>query len=620
VTVSDPGRDYLERARTLAPTIAGLADRIEAERRLPAPLADALHEAGLFRMLLPRSLGGAELDPPTFAQVMEEIAKADASTAWVLGQTAGCSMISAYLDHEAAARVFGPPRSVLAWGAGPQGHAVAVDGGYRLTGSWAFASGLHEATWLGAHAPIVGADDTPHRHPDGPPVVRTLLFPIAAATVSDVWNVLGLRGTGSDSYAVKDVFVPRAYTAARDEVSERRETGPLYCFPSGSLYASGFACVSLGIARSLLDAVVALAREKTARGHKHTLRENAVTQSLIAQSDARLNAARTYVLATLHEIRAEAGRTGTSRLASACASGRRRRTPVTRGARSAPSPTTPRAPTRSSPAGRGSGGCAIFMPSRSRCRAATIISRMSGGSCSASILTRRFSKSDVSPGGAMDLDEAMRTTFAAREFSSDPLPDATLAEILDRARFAPSGGNRQGWKVIVVREPATRQAIAKLTEFGAKRYVAQQKNGENPWNTIDPPRVDAATIERTEPLPRLIEPVLKAPVILVICVDLKVVASTEQNLQRVGVISGASIYPFAWSILLAARARGFGGTITTLAVAQEPELKKLLGLPHHVAVAAVMPLGRPVKQLTKLTRKPVSEFAMRERWGGPPLG
>jgi alkylation response protein AidB-like acyl-CoA dehydrogenase len=155
------------------------------------------------------------------------------------------------------------------------------------------------------------ADDTPHRHPDGSPVVRTLLFPIAAATVSDVWNVLGLRGTGSDSYAVTDLFVPRAYTAARDEVSERRETGPLYCFPSGSLYASGFACVSLGIARSLLDAVVALAREKTARGHKRTLRENAVTQSLIAQADARLNAARTYVLATLHEILGEAGGTGT---------------------------------------------------------------------------------------------------------------------------------------------------------------------------------------------------------------------------------------------------------------------------------------------------------------------
>src|SRR5256886_4769220 len=193
----------------------------------------------------------------------------------------------------------------------------------------------------------------------------------------------------------------------------------------------------------------------------------------------------------------------------------------------------------------------------------------------------------------MDLDEAMRTTFSAREFTADPLPDATLVEILDRARFAPSGGNRQGWKVIVVRARATREALAKLTEPAAKRYVAQQKNGENPWNTIDPPRVDAATIERTEPLFRLIEPVLKAPVVLVICVDLKVVASTDQHLDRVGVISGASTYPFARNILLPAPPRGFGGTLTTLGVAQEPKDQEMLRLPRPHAVVAVMPLGRP---------------------------
>src|SRR5262249_791953 len=123
------------------------------------------------------------------------------------------------------------------------------------------------------------------------------------------------------------------------------------------------------------------------------------------------------------------------------------------------------------------------------------------------------SRSDVSlRGDAMDLDEALRTTFSCRDFTADPLPDAVLTEILERARFAPSGGNRQGWKVIVVRDASTRAKLAKLTEFGAKRYIAQQKNGENPWTTIDPPRVDAATIERSEPMPRLIEPVLKAPV------------------------------------------------------------------------------------------------------------
>ena len=219
----------------------------------------------------------------------------------------------------------------------------------------------------------------------------------------------------------------------------------------------------------------------------------------------------------------------------------------------------------------------------------------------------------------MDLFEAIGTTFAARDFTDDPLPDATLTQILERARFAPSGGNRQGWHVIVVRDRATREGLAKATIPAAKRYTAQGKAGENPWNTVDPTAVDAATIERTDANMRLIEPVLKAPVVLVVCVDLKVVAATDQYVKRVGVVAGASIYPFAWNILLSARGHGFGGTITTLAVSEEPQLKALLGIPPHVAVAAVMPLGRPVKQLTKLRRKPVAEFAVRERWGGKPL-
>jgi nitroreductase len=185
----------------------------------------------------------------------------------------------------------------------------------------------------------------------------------------------------------------------------------------------------------------------------------------------------------------------------------------------------------------------------------------------------------------MELFDVMRTTFAGRAYTGDPLPDATLY--------------RKGWRVIVVRDPATRKALAQLTEPAAKRYLAQVQNGENPWNTIDPPRVDPATIERTPPAPHLTDPVLKgAAVVLVVCVDLKVVASTDQNLARVGVISGASIYPF---------------------VSEEPRIQALLGIPPHVAVAAVMPLGRPAKALTRLKRKPVQEFAMLERWGGAPL-
>lgn len=219
----------------------------------------------------------------------------------------------------------------------------------------------------------------------------------------------------------------------------------------------------------------------------------------------------------------------------------------------------------------------------------------------------------------MELYDVMRTTFAARQFTTDPLPDDTLVKILEHARFAPSGGNRQGWRVIVVRDPATKEALAALSAPAAKRYAAQVQAGENPWNTIDPTSVDAATIERTAPPAVLTEPFLRAPVVLVVCVDLKVVASMDQDLARVGIISGASIYPFAWNILLAARHEGFAGTITTLAAAQEPRLQERLGLPRHVAVCAVMPLGRPVKPLTRLRRKPVAEFAMRERWGGAPL-
>ncbi len=219
----------------------------------------------------------------------------------------------------------------------------------------------------------------------------------------------------------------------------------------------------------------------------------------------------------------------------------------------------------------------------------------------------------------MELEEALRTTFAAREFTGDPLPDDTLFAILDRARFAPSGGNRQGWRVIVVRDRATREALAALALPAARRYAAQLQAGENPWNTVDPTSVDPAIVERTVPPPRLVEPVLRAAVVLVVCVDLKVVACTDQDLDRVGIVGGASIYPFAWNILLAARERGFGGTITTLAVAQEPKVQALLGIPRHVAVCAVMPLGRPARPLTRLRRKSVQEFTMLERWGGPPL-
>ncbi len=219
----------------------------------------------------------------------------------------------------------------------------------------------------------------------------------------------------------------------------------------------------------------------------------------------------------------------------------------------------------------------------------------------------------------MELYEVMRTTFAAREFTEDPLPEESLVRILDNARFAPSGGNRQGWRVVVVRDRKTREEIAELAKPAGRRYVAQLTAGEAPFNTIHPTAVDDETIASTEVPPALFAPVLEAPVVLVVCVDLALVASMDSQLDRVGITSGASIYPFAWNILLAARNEGFGGVLTTFATAQEPAMQKLLGLPDSVAVAAVLPIGKPVKQLTKLRREPVESFACLDRWEGPPL-
>lgn len=220
----------------------------------------------------------------------------------------------------------------------------------------------------------------------------------------------------------------------------------------------------------------------------------------------------------------------------------------------------------------------------------------------------------------MDLYEVMHTTFAARDFTDEPVSDAVIRRILDHARFAPSGGNRQGWKVIVVRDAATRAALGPLIRPTMQRYVAQVQAGEAPWNTINPTRLSPEEISRVEPPQGLINKLINAPVLLLVFVDLSVVASFDSQLDRIGVISGASVYPFVWNILLAARNEGLGGTLTTFAVGKESDVQKLLGVPSHVAMAAMIPLGKPVKQLSRLKRKQVDEFAVLERWGGDLLG
>jgi nitroreductase len=219
----------------------------------------------------------------------------------------------------------------------------------------------------------------------------------------------------------------------------------------------------------------------------------------------------------------------------------------------------------------------------------------------------------------MEIYDVMRTTFAAREFTNDPLSEPVLYRILDNARFAPSGGNRQGTHVTAVWDITVRQRLAELTVPGARRYFAQLAAGENPWNAVEPSSVPAETIADTAVPDEFTAPFIQAAVVLVITVDLTRVAAMDQHLNRIGVVSGASVYPLVWNILLAARNEGYGGTLTTMTVPEELQIRDLLGIPDSHAVAALVPLGKPTRQLSKLRRGTVEEFATRDRFDGAPF-
>jgi indole-3-acetate monooxygenase len=293
--------DHIARARKLAPLLTAAAPRIDEARELPSDVLDAMHGEGMFRLLVPRSIGGAELDPATYIQCVEAIASGDASVAWCMNQGSGCSMSAGYLEPRVAREVFGDERDVLAWGMGPGAKAIRAEGGWRINGTWAFASGSRHATWLGAHCPCFEADGSPLRYPDGRPWERTMLFRRQIATIKDVWQVVGLRGTGSDTYSVQDLFVDDAHTITRDRPEERREPGLIYRFAAMQIYASGFAAVALGAARAALDAFIDLARGKTPALTTSALRDNAVIQSAIGIADAKLNSARIWLIHVLRE-------------------------------------------------------------------------------------------------------------------------------------------------------------------------------------------------------------------------------------------------------------------------------------------------------------------------------
>jgi alkylation response protein AidB-like acyl-CoA dehydrogenase len=293
--------DPLARLRELGPAILDAADTIEKTRRIPELLLTQLHDARLFRMLLPLSIGGDEIDPVTYVRVVEASSSYDGSVGWCLSIANSIALIAPYLDLEIARKVFGDPRTTCAWGPPNDSRAMAVLGGYRVTGEWSFASGCRHSSWMGAHGNVVEPDGSLRLNRFGRPTIRTWLFPVEQATILDTWDTIGLRGTASDSYRVDDLFVSEEFSSTREDPELRREPGRLYAFPQQTMYSVGISSVALGLARGMLDAFIELACAKTPRGMVR-LADSGAVQAEVAKCEARLGAARGYLLDTIGEL------------------------------------------------------------------------------------------------------------------------------------------------------------------------------------------------------------------------------------------------------------------------------------------------------------------------------
>jgi indole-3-acetate monooxygenase len=301
----DTRLDPVARARELGPAIEAAADEIERTQRIAEPLLSRLHAARLCRMLLPRSVDGDEIEPWVYLRAVEEISRHDGSVGWNVFVANSSALIAPFLAPDAMRTIFADPRAIVAWGPPNEAQATAVPGGYRVTGRWDFASGCRQATWMGVHCHVVEPDGSLRLNAAGKPTVRTLLYPASQSTLLSTWNVIGMRGTASDSYALTDLFVPEAFSTTREDPTLRREPGRLFAFTMQGLYAVGVAGVALGIARAMLDAFEDLATRKTPRNLSR-LADNAVVQSNVAQMEARLGAARAYLVETLSSIWAAA--------------------------------------------------------------------------------------------------------------------------------------------------------------------------------------------------------------------------------------------------------------------------------------------------------------------------
>jgi nitroreductase len=219
----------------------------------------------------------------------------------------------------------------------------------------------------------------------------------------------------------------------------------------------------------------------------------------------------------------------------------------------------------------------------------------------------------------MELIDALRTTGAVREFTDRAVDDVVLARVLDTARFAPSGGNAQAWRVVVVKDAANRRRLRDCYLQGSRQYLALAAAGLRPWSPTNDREAEAralATENITAP-GVFAEKFDEVPVLLALFADLSMLAAIDRDADRYTFAAGASIYPFAWNVLLAAREEGLGGVITTIAIREEAQVKTILGAADPLALAAVIALGYPVRRPRRLRREPVSSFVTVDAIGGP---
>jgi len=294
----------LDAARKLAPLIRSSADEIDAARELPRPLFEALADASLFHLGVPRAIGGGECDFPTYVEVIEEIGKADASTGWAVNQGAIFGTYAARMPREVARAIWiETPRSVVANTPAATAKAVVVPGGYRVTGRQGFSTGCRHAAWVAAHAQVVENGQVRLEH--GQPEARYFFVPVSSAELLDTWHVRGMRGTGTHHFAVTDVFVPAERTVL-SATAPLLEEGPLYKIPRTLAFASGDAAVALGMARASLDTFVELAGAKTPRAMQALLRDQSMVQVGVGQAEAALRSGRAFLMETVRDIWGEA--------------------------------------------------------------------------------------------------------------------------------------------------------------------------------------------------------------------------------------------------------------------------------------------------------------------------